>query len=82
MYKRQVASSVDVVTNIATTYKKDGLDAIATDLLVGQKVVVSGTLDKTTNILTAKTVKIVTKAQVVKVKKEMRKVLNTATKTN
>ena len=80
--KTKVASSVDVVTNIATTYKKDGLDAIATDLLVGQKVVVSGTLDKTTNILTAKTVKIVTKAQVVKVKKEMRKVLNTATKTN
>ncbi len=80
--KTKVASSVDVVTNSATVYKKDGLSAIATNLLVGQKVVVSGTLDKTTNILTAKTVKIVTKAPVVKVKKEMRKALNTATKTN
>lgn len=80
--KTKVASSVDIVTNSATIYKKDGLSAKALDLLVGQKVVVEGTLDKTTNILTAKTVKIVTKAPIVKAKKEMRKVSNTTTKTN
>ena len=66
--KTKVASSVDVVTNISTTYKKDGLSATAKDLLIGQKVVVLGTIDKTTNILTAKTVKIVTKIHSVKVK--------------
>ena len=80
--KTKVASSVDVVTNIATTYKKDGLSASVIDLSVGQKVVVLGTLDKTTNILTAKTVKIVTKAPLVKVRKEMKKVVNMITKTN
>ena len=87
--KTKVVSTMDVVSNTATTYKKDGLSATATDLLVGQKVIVSGTLDKTTNILTAKTVKIVTKAPVEKVKKEVKKeakegkkTLNTATKTN
>jgi hypothetical protein len=80
--KTKVASSVDVVTNLATAYRKDGLSATVSDLLVGQKVVVLGALDNTTNILTAKTVKIVTKAPIVKVRKEMRKVANTTTKTN
>lgn len=64
--KTKVASSVDVVTNSTTTYRKDGLSALATDLLVGQKVVVLGTFDKTANILTAKTVKIITKTPVQK----------------
>ena len=80
--KTKAVSSVDVVTNTMTTYKKDGINAVATDVLVGQKVIVGGTLDKTTNILTAKTVKIVTKMPVVKVKKEVKKVVNTTTKTN
>ena len=71
--KTKVASSVDVVTNSATTYKKDGLNATAKDLLVGQKVIVEGMLDKTTNILTAKTVKIATKVPVQKVKNEVKK---------
>ncbi len=58
--KTKVASSVDVKTDTSTTYKKDGISATSLDLAVGQKVIVAGTLDKTTNILTAKTVKIVT----------------------
>jgi hypothetical protein len=80
--KTKAVSAVDVVTNTTTTYKKDGLSATATDLLVGQKVIVAGTLDKTTNILTANTVKIVTKAPITKVKKEVKKVVNSTTKTN
>ena len=66
--KTKAVSSVDIVTNTATTYKKDGINAVATDVLAGQKVIVGGMLDKTTNILTAKTVKIVTKAMTPKVK--------------
>ncbi len=59
--KTKKTSSTDILTNSTTTYKKDGLKASETDLLVGQKVVVTGTLDTTTSIFTAKTVKIVTK---------------------
>ncbi len=70
--KTKVASSMDIVTNTNTIYKKDGLAALSTDLLVGQKVIVSGTLDKTTNILTAKVVKIVTRTPVVKVKNDVK----------
>ena len=78
--KTKVASSVDVVTNTATVYKKDGLNAVAGDLQVGQKVIVVGTLDKTTNILTAKKVKIITKVPLLKEK--INKVENMTTKTN
>ncbi|MFA5841057.1 MAG: hypothetical protein WC847_02170 [Candidatus Paceibacterota bacterium] len=60
--KTKQISSVDVKTDASTTYKKDGISATLSNLAVGQKVIVVGTLDKTTNILTAKTVKIVTKA--------------------
>jgi hypothetical protein len=67
--KSKTTSSVDVTTNTSTIYKKDGITASAADLLVGQKVIVLGTLDKTTNILTAKTVKIVTKTPKVKTPK-------------
>jgi hypothetical protein len=59
--KNKTTSSIDVVVDTSTVYKKDGLPAKIADLAVGQKVIVSGVLDKTTNILTAKTVKIVTK---------------------
>jgi len=57
--KTKTASSVDVETNASTTYSKNGISDTFSDLSVGQKVNVAGNLDKTTNILTAKTVKIV-----------------------
>jgi hypothetical protein len=50
--------------------------------VVGQKVIVSGDLDKTTNILTAKMVKIITKAPLQKEKREERKVLRNTLKIN
>lgn len=59
--RTSVTSSVDVKTDDGTTYSKNGTNATVSDLVVGQKVVVIGNLDKITNILTAKTVKIVTK---------------------
>jgi hypothetical protein len=57
--KTKATSSVDVQINSGTVYSKNGLTAIASDLAVGQKVIIVGNLDKTTNILIAKTVKIV-----------------------
>ena len=56
--KTKITSSTDVQTNMTTTYSKNGILASISDLSVGQKVIVTGTLDKTTNIITAKTVKI------------------------
>lgn len=76
--KTKIAYSVDVKTDATTIYKKDGLEASLPDLSVGQKVIVQGPLDKTTNILNAKKVKIITKDFAPKVKKE----LKTAIKTN
>jgi hypothetical protein len=58
--KANTASSIDITTNASTVYEKDGISASALDLLVGQKVIVSGILDETANILNAKTIKIVT----------------------
>lgn len=58
--KTKLASTVEVKTNTLTVYTKNGIGVAVTDLSVGQKVIVVGSLDKTTNILTAKTVKIVT----------------------
>ena len=57
--KNKTTSSIEVITDSNTVYSKNGLTASATDLAIGQKIIVVGTLDKTTNILTAKTVKIV-----------------------
>lgn len=57
--KTKVVSSVDVETNASTTYRKNGVKVVVSDIAIGQKVIVVGNLDKTTNILTAKTVKIV-----------------------
>lgn len=57
--KTQTTLSMDVMTNNETIYSQNGVIATTSDLSVGQKVIVVGTLDKTTNILTAKTVKIV-----------------------
>jgi len=56
--KNKTSTSIDVNTNSTTTYSKNGLTATSADLVVGQKVIVLGSLDKTTNIITAKTVKI------------------------
>lgn len=57
--KTKIVSSIDVKTNTLTLYSKNGVSATIADLVVGQKVIVAGNLDKTTNIITAKTVKIV-----------------------
>ena len=57
--KSNTASSIDITTNASTVYKKDGFSASALDLFDGQKVIVSGILDETANILNAKTIKIV-----------------------
>ena len=54
--RTKLTSSVDVKTDATTVYSKDGISALVSDLAVGQKVIIKGTLDKTTNILTAKTV--------------------------
>jgi hypothetical protein len=59
--KTKVITSEDIKTNNSTTYRKNGVKVLATDLAVGQRVIVIGKLDKTTNILTAKTIKIVVK---------------------
>lgn len=59
--KAKTTSSVDVRTDTSSTYSKNGIKATVSDLVVGQKVVVIGVLDKTTNIVTAKQVKIVIK---------------------
>jgi hypothetical protein len=56
--KTKTTTSIDVIIDSATTYSKNGLNANVSDLSVRQKVIVIGTLDKTTNIITAKTVKI------------------------
>lgn len=59
--KTKTTLSTDVKTDAGTVYTKNGMKATASDLAVGQKVIVVGTLDKTTNIVTAKQVKIVIK---------------------
>ena len=57
--KAQTRGAVDIKTDASTIYSKNGVKAEASLLAVGQKVIVSGTLDKTSNILIAKQVKIV-----------------------
>jgi hypothetical protein len=67
--KTKVISSTDAKVDASTVYYKDGVTSTISDLAVGQKVTVIGTLDKTTNIITAKQVKITTavvKSSVVK----------------
>jgi len=64
--KTKVASSVDVRTDPTTVYSKNGLKASSADLKVGQRVIVIGTIDKTTNIITAKKIKIIGKVVGVK----------------
>lgn len=66
--KTKDVSSADIITDESTTYSKNGLIASIGDLAIGQKVIVLGKLDKTTNIITAQTVKIVTKVVGVNIK--------------
>jgi hypothetical protein len=61
--KTKIISSVDVEIDSSTTYSKNGITSSASDLSVGQKVIVTGSLDKTTNIITAKKVKIIVTTQ-------------------
>ena len=56
-------SSAEVATDTSTIYSKNGIKATVSDMVIGQKVIVAGNLDKTTNILNAKTVKIVTNSK-------------------
>ena len=58
--KTKQISSVDVITDSTTIYKKNGLNATASDLVVGQKVIIKGVEDKTNNSITASKVHIVT----------------------
>jgi hypothetical protein len=62
--KTKIISSVDVVTDASTIYKKNGTNTTASSLSLGQKVIVAGVFDKTTNILNARTVKIATKPKI------------------
>ncbi|MFA6076521.1 MAG: hypothetical protein WC735_00415 [Candidatus Paceibacterota bacterium] len=57
--KTRTMFSADVKTNVSTLYNKNGINANFSDLTIGQKVIVVGELDKTTNIINAKIVKIV-----------------------
>lgn len=53
--------SIDVQTTATTIFKKDGADASFADLSSGEKVIVSGSVDATGHLITAKRVDIVTK---------------------
>lgn len=57
--KTKISTSTDVTTNTATQYSKNGMTATASLVVVGEKVIVGGTTNKTTGIIAAKTVKIV-----------------------
>ena len=56
--KTKVSSSLDVKIDSGTVFSKNGLVASTNDLSVGQKVIVLGSFDKTTNTLTARRIKI------------------------
>ncbi len=60
--------SIDVQTSAATIFKKDGVDATFADLTNGEKVIVSGSVDATGHLITAKRVDIITKPTVGKKK--------------
>ena len=58
--KTQKIYSLDVKTDDSTIYSKNGIKTIVSDLATGQKVIINGIIDKTTNIITAQKVKITT----------------------
>jgi hypothetical protein len=51
----------DVRTDTATVYQKDGANASASDLSIGQKVIVVGTIDPVAQIVDATKVNVITK---------------------
>ncbi len=57
--KSNSISSVDVKTDSSTVYSKNGVTATLSDVFPGEKVIVSGTFDKSANVVIAKQVKIV-----------------------
>ena len=59
--KTGVATSIDVQTGTSTIYKKDGVISDASSLVVGQKVIVKGSKDSATNIVSATKVNVITK---------------------
>ena len=63
--KTKTLTPIDVKIDDSTLYKKDGLDVNFSALESGQKVIVVGDLDKTTNTLIAKKVNIITKVSFV-----------------
>ena len=69
--KTKNSTSYDVKTDTTTIYKKNGIVSSSSDLVVGQKITVIGSLDKTTSTIAAKQVRIVTVgAKKVEVKKD------------
>lgn len=59
-FKSKEIKALDIKTDASTKYTKNGVDATVSDLALNQKVIVFGELDKNTNILTAKEIRIVT----------------------
>jgi hypothetical protein len=57
--KTKITSSIEVKIGTTTVYSKNGIKVTRADIVVGQKIIIVGDLDKTTNIITAKTIKIV-----------------------
>ena len=58
--KNNGTTTIDVLVPTNIIVKKDGATALYSDLTTGQKAVVTGSFDKSTKVLTAKSVKIVT----------------------
>lgn len=71
--KAKTTTSMDVKTDTLTVYTKNGITATSLDLVVGQKVIVSGTIDTTTKIIAAKQVKITTSVTKINVNKKIAK---------
>ncbi|MFA5934822.1 MAG: hypothetical protein WC827_02995 [Candidatus Paceibacterota bacterium] len=59
--KNKEVSSIDIKTDASTIYNKNGLEAKASNLTTGQKVIITGTIDKTANTIIAQKIRIITK---------------------
>jgi len=57
--KTEAISSIEINTDSFTKYKKNGKIVTFSNLQVGQKLIVTGKFDKTTNIVSAKSIRIV-----------------------
>ncbi|MCX6754260.1 MAG: hypothetical protein NTU81_00305 [Candidatus Nomurabacteria bacterium] len=56
--KTKTPKSFEVKTDTTTVYKKNGVISSVSDVAAGQKVTITGALDKTTSTISAKQVKI------------------------